>query len=271
MTVDPETLQAAGLALGATKMAGDAARELVLKPISEAVSGHVKACAEAKLLPALRRILPLPEAARVAVDEAVARLGDVAPEALVEPDPTVTAGLFEAMQTRADVPELRAMFGQLLASAMHQDRAGTAHPALVEVIRQLSADDARLFAHLDAAAEYVNSATGRLLAASILLDSRRLVIREPMALIAAAGCTRPVPSADPFSNLERLGLISAQHEGSAYPESPLGELRITIEITRFGEQFVDACLPPRGSDAVEEAWSESSARTGDIREREPDA
>lgn len=238
MHPDAETL---GIALAAAKAAGEVAKATVAQPVGKAIAGHVEQWAAAKLLPTLRRILPLDEAGRLAAVDAAARLADTPPELLVEPEPTVAAGVIEALQTRAHVPELRALFAGLLASAMHRDRAGEAHPAFVEIIRQLTADEARLFAHVRA--QVVIS-----VAAWHGYEDKTGAVRHARtaagleALAAAAGVDATSVRAA-LGNLARLGLVEAGNEPPHPAPDEAG--RYAVSTTDFGGAFARACLPPR--------------------------
>jgi len=65
-----------------------------------------------------------------------------------EPSPTVAGPAIEAMRFAGSEPELRELFANLLAASMDARTAATAHPAFVEIIKQLTPDEARILKYL---------------------------------------------------------------------------------------------------------------------------
>jgi hypothetical protein len=79
------------------------------------------------------------------LDDSLRRLlADVPPEQVVEPRASVAGPLLLAYPFVASEPELQEMFARLLATAMTSTTQGRAHPAFVEIMKQLTADEARL-------------------------------------------------------------------------------------------------------------------------------
>lgn len=142
--IDPQLAAEAAAVYAGVKATNEAAKLPVVAPVVAVLNAQVQAFAERHLRPALRRVLRLEEAAEVASAEAAARLADVPAEQLLGPAPAIAAGVVVALQTRADEPELRALFAELLASACRRDRADVVHLAFVDVLNQLEPDEARL-------------------------------------------------------------------------------------------------------------------------------
>lgn len=69
---------------------------------------------------------------------------NVPPERVIPPDVTVAGPALQAMVFAADAAELRDMYAALLATAMDSETARNARPAFVEVLRQLTPDEARI-------------------------------------------------------------------------------------------------------------------------------
>lgn len=67
---------------------------------------------------------------------------------LVTPPLHISGPAFEALRYTMDVKELRGMFIEFLACAMNSDTEGDAHPSFVEVIKQLSPDEAKILSAL---------------------------------------------------------------------------------------------------------------------------
>jgi hypothetical protein len=83
------------------------------------------------------------------LDKALAdKLKYVPPEQIVEPPPTVAGPTLEALRFAASEPSLRELYANLLATSMDANTAQDAHPAFVEIIKQLSPDEARIIRYL---------------------------------------------------------------------------------------------------------------------------
>lgn len=113
-----------------------------------------KEAAEVLRLAVRNRLLPLqqhlakPTSVESFIDEEVTpRLAAVPPERLQDPAPhVVVPALMAVAYTTAG--ELRAMFAALLAKSMDSATAGDVHPSFVEVIKQLTPDEARVLSGL---------------------------------------------------------------------------------------------------------------------------
>jgi abortive infection alpha-like protein len=66
------------------------------------------------------------------------------PERIVSPNLAVAGPIVDAMRFVAHEPDLREMYANLLATSMDANIARNAHPAFVEIIRQLTADEAKI-------------------------------------------------------------------------------------------------------------------------------
>lgn len=64
-------------------------------------------------------------------------------EALVEPKPSLAGPALQALSFSHDEPDLKALYIKLLATSMDSRSASQAHPAFVEILRQLTAKEAR--------------------------------------------------------------------------------------------------------------------------------
>lgn len=247
MPIDPQLAADAAALYGAVKATNEATKLPVVAPVAAAVNAHIQAFAERRLGPALRRVLRLEEAAEVAATETAARLADVAAEDLVDPAPAVAAGVVVALQTRAEEPELRAMFAELLANACRRDRAGGVRLAFVEVLRQLEPEDARLLRVMtlpDDADHFIRSG-----------DSRELppeggrVKSFDFGLKGERGYYEyQRPTAVSIDNLTRLGLIVEDpHNGfwlgqRSRPQDGGRVSEVRVALTSFGEAFTRACV-----------------------------
>lgn len=76
------------------------------------------------------------------------KLSSIPEEKLVEPDLMIAGPALEALKYTYDKDELRNMYLNLLTSSMNKDIKDKAHPSYVEIIRQLTSLDAKVFKRL---------------------------------------------------------------------------------------------------------------------------
>lgn len=72
------------------------------------------------------------------------KLKDVPPEKIVPPDNYVAVPALQQISYCFDSDELRDMYANLLAASMHEDKKWGIHPAFVDIIKQLTPDEAKL-------------------------------------------------------------------------------------------------------------------------------
>lgn len=77
-------------------------------------------------------------------DDLGAKLHSVPPEQIVEPKPSVAGPALQGLAFSHEESELKELYLSLLASGMDARVATRAHPAFVEVIKQLTAEEAKL-------------------------------------------------------------------------------------------------------------------------------
>lgn len=70
---------------------------------------------------------------------------NVPAEKLVAPEPYVAIPALEAVSYSMDREELRDLYANLLAKSMYEDTKDHVHPMFVEIIKQMSPLDARIF------------------------------------------------------------------------------------------------------------------------------
>ncbi len=203
------------------------------------------------------------------VEERVAhKLRDVPPDRIRPPNPNVAGPALEALRYTGHDEDLREMYANLLAATLDAATAKTAHPAFVDIIKNMAPDEAKIM---------------RLFAASNinpLIDVRRhlsapsgyvILIRNYGRLGEKAGCNHPDLLGAYVDNLCRLGLLEIPHgislsDGQRYAElensdevlaiksdpNPVGSSvsceRKAIQLTTFGEQFCAACVLEKPSE-----------------------
>ena len=198
------------------------------------------------------------------------RLRSVPNERLTLPRPIVAVPALEAIRLVGGEPELRAMYANLLASSMDSLTADYAHPAFVEIIRQMVPEEARLFEHL-ARVEWVPAVT----------LSTQIQVNPPTYNVTDVGYVTSLSedvgiSVDRIgtylNNVMRLGLASVHRDHAIDPPSVYDRLlaketvrrfeeqmkrehktpkisRHTIGLTNMGRQFARVCLSDPSSSA----------------------
>lgn len=72
------------------------------------------------------------------------KLENIPQEKIITPKPNVAGPTLEALRYTGHEEVLRDLYANLLASSMNSDTASGAHPAFVEIIRQLTPDEAKI-------------------------------------------------------------------------------------------------------------------------------
>lgn len=76
------------------------------------------------------------------------KLQNVPEENIVTPPPHVAGPALESLRYTGSIDELKELYANLLASSMDSATTQDAHPSLVEIIKQLSSDEAKLLTAL---------------------------------------------------------------------------------------------------------------------------
>lgn len=196
------------------------------------------------------------------------KLKNINPEDIVSPLPNVAGPALEALKYTGCNEKLSDMYACLLASAMDKNKASSAHPAFVEIIKQLTPDEARIIEFLK------KDGAGRLL----LLDLRevrnngmqwRLVLGNYSVLNISDVLELPNLSGAYIDNICRLGLGSIPDDTysasdnaeshydmlkkSAVINSVMSKHKLSdgakfdfnnkyCELTSLGWQFIAACV-----------------------------
>lgn len=196
------------------------------------------------------------------------KLADTPVENICTPDPAVAGPALESLRYTGHKESLSELYANLLASAMDKETARTAHPGFVEIIRNMSSDEARLL-------EYIIKAD-----VAPLVDIKRvftktqgeLKVQELISTLGSdAGCEHRDLTSSYLINLERLGLIEIPRDSfltkpDAYDriindppvkaiidelnknggDESKGDLnKYYVRGTVFGKQFYRACVVSR--------------------------
>lgn len=76
------------------------------------------------------------------------KLKHIPEDKIVEPEPYVAVPAIQQLSYSFDSEELRELYANLLASSMNVDKKDAVHPAFVDIIRQLTPDEAKLLKYL---------------------------------------------------------------------------------------------------------------------------
>ncbi len=191
------------------------------------------------------------------------RLKNVPHEDIITPKPNVAGPAMDALRYIGHEDSLSDMYANLLASAMDRSTSQGAHPAFVEVIRQLTPDEAKLFGLFSSQSTFPlitvkQQREGSYATRELLVNFSHL----------SKLCSIEFPSLVPvyLDNFCRLGLLSIPDGQSLSAEgaydalesdpaildlkakiesSPDMKIKISqgiVKTTEFGRQFVNACV-----------------------------
>jgi hypothetical protein len=191
------------------------------------------------------------------------KLKNTPPEDIQPPKPNIAGPALEALRYTGHEPTLRELYANLLAASLDKQTATIAHPAFVEVIKQLSPDEARLvklFAFdrpFPIITVRVESDEGK---------GGKAVLARVSLLGFEAQCHHPELTPAYLDNLSRLGLIeippmTAYTDANIYkaleehpqvvatraqidstPHQKSSVSRHSAFVTQLGRHFISACV-----------------------------
>lgn len=195
-------------------------------------------------------------------ERVAAKLGNVPPEDVQPPKPHIAVPAIEALRYTGEEPDLADLYANLLATSMDKATAYRAHPGFVDMIKNMSPDEARIMRYL-----VLHGDQALINIKQIVNDQGhfRMTHRHISLLGLKAQCAYPPLTANYLDNLVRLGLIEIPdrflinedlyREIEEYPEIKaitesivkIEGLKVEIEkqkvlLTDLGKQFVRACV-----------------------------
>ncbi|WP_297845285.1 DUF4393 domain-containing protein [Pseudomonas sp.] len=195
------------------------------------------------------------------------RLKDVAPEDIITPKPNVAGPAIEALRYTGHEESLSDMYANLLAAAMDKNTANEAHPAFVEIIKQLTPDEAKLIAYfmeplafplITVRAGEKEFGTGNYDVAvnvSLFGELAKLDLPDLVPMYIDNLCRLGLAEAPPayvysdkhlYYELETSSRVEAYRQQVALtPELILTLVRGGVKVTSFGKQFGDICIRGR--------------------------
>lgn len=195
------------------------------------------------------------------------KLEKIPVENICTPDPAVAGPALESLRYTGHKESLSELYANLLASAMDLNTAKNAHPGFVEIIRNMSSDEAKILGFIlkNEVAPVVD------IKRVLLKEKGEIKMHELISTIGFdAGCEHKELTSSYLINLERLGLIEIPRgsyltSSSVYDrilnDPPVKEIlaklneggeefkgdfnKYYVKATIFGRQFGNACVVSR--------------------------
>lgn len=195
--------------------------------------------------------------------EAVREKAEKIPEEkLTEPEPYVAIPAVQQLSYCYDSEVLREMYANLLVSSMNTDTKQAVHPSFVDIIKQLTPDEAKLLKSIKNNTSYIP-----LVDLLIQLGNGRghVPLLKNYTNIGYGLCDNPANISAYIENLDRLKLICILEDihltdksmyvplenssyFKAYRNAPLPDGKSfsvkqkSFIVTNFGQKFIEACI-----------------------------
>lgn len=160
-------------------------------------------------------------------------LKNVSKEKIISPDAAIVGPSLEALRFVGKDEHLRELFASLIATSMHADEASDAHPGFVEIIKNLSSDEAKIIQHFYAKEEVQ--------VVDVLLyqgDGRAKFFGNISNLESLLQLKNSDLCANYIDNLLRLGMI--EFYDLFTKENATSDLENHPKIMKFKKQFLGA-------------------------------
>ena len=190
------------------------------------------------------------------------KLKAIPQERIQTPNPTVAGPALEALRYTGHDENLRELYANLLATSMDSATATDAHPAFVDMIKNMTPDEAKIMRFFATTTSYP--------VIDVKITFKQggfMILKRNVSLIGTdAGCQHPELATNCFDNLSRLGLLEIPYgrfimDTKIYeaiendPQILLTKARFTandqvtfgldrkkVEATNLGKQFIAACV-----------------------------
>ena len=145
------------------------------------------------------------------------KLKNIPPENIVQPDAYVAVPAIQYISYCMDNEELRNIYANLLANSMNKVVKNCIHPGYVEIIKQLSPDEAKILKYM-----YPDSKIPTL--GIKIMDGANYIeiVRDFTTVMKLAECEITGESRPYIDNLVRLGLIEKSH-GDSFADKKIYE------------------------------------------------
>lgn len=222
----------------------------------------------AALLPVKGLVWGIEEIEKRFKPKLIHNLENVPPEDIISPKLNVAGPAIEALRYTGHEESLSDMYANLLAAAMDKNTASGAHPAFVEIIKQLTPDEAKIVALFDSSRafpllnvraspkedpEQLKGSNTRLSHFSLLGEEAGVefvnlvpayldnLCRLGLADYLGSGTYYTAPGIyDPLENHPRVLALKAQIE--ANPEMQCDLEKTGLSLTDMGKQFAKVCV-----------------------------
>lgn len=137
-------------------------------------------------------------------------------ERLTTPEPNIAGPALESLRYTGHKEDLRELYASLLATSMDSVTMHHAHPSFVEIIKQLSSDEAlilRRMAYSTVSTPIIDVRSE----STIPGGGGHWKIRHFSLISYEAGCARPELGHAYLVNLQRLGLVELHQHYELYP------------------------------------------------------
>jgi len=195
------------------------------------------------------------------------RLKNVPPENIVTPKPNVAGPALESLRYTGHEHTLSDLYANLLAASMDRKTANEAHPAFVEIIKQLTPDEARLLVRLASAgpnplinvrSEYNDAVEGKSGGSTILVNYSLLGIEAGVEFDDLTPsyidnvCRLGLAEIPPMSEYTSPGVYDAVEQSEVIqalviqiesdPERKCALERRVLNLSELGKQFSRVCI-----------------------------
>lgn len=203
------------------------------------------------------------ESIRLTAEAVKERAKEIPEDKLTEPEPYVAVPAIQQLSYCYDSEELRKLYANLLISSMNSDTKHKVHPAFIDIIKQLTPDEAKLLKALPRdAVSYQPLMDVQL---NLGPGKGHVAILRNYSNIGRGICECPEEVNSYLENLDRLEIISIQNDihvmdGGKYDPirkdpyfakflnakveegKSVGEKRKSFHVTNFGLSFLNACV-----------------------------
>lgn len=155
------------------------------------------------------------------------QLSVLPPEQVCLDKPRVSASIIEEARFSIGEPEIQSLFANLLAASMNKDKIQYAHPAYVEIIKQMESDEAKIL-------KYMIENGGQAPTIRMIMESPpdkegsewvsiSQEYKDVNLICENSGCEYMDNEIAYFANLKRLGLITSSN-GTSFGTTDLHEI-----------------------------------------------
>ena len=238
------------------------------KDIGEALSGIFKAITFYPRYWAMTSDISLEEKVARFKKNLAEKVEEIPTEFRVLPPPSILGPSVQALEYAVIEDDISDMFSSLIASSMNSSMPGSAHPAFVEIIKQLTSDEAKIMRFLFEVQSKVHVSVHKPIVDVVIRNkissNRKIYLRNQSFIPEESGCKNIESGSNHIGNLCRLALLEIPHgirgtDDSLYDRinswfseiaqnitlSENEELEFEkklIRMTPFGIKFAEACI-----------------------------